>query len=135
MKQLVAILTLILFFGCNNGEDEYRAPENALDAGREFIQSTLKGKFTKADKYMLQDEDNKYLLSKFAQQYSKLSERERAAFANASINVAEVDDVAADSVTVISFSNSYKKTPQKIKVVRSNNDWKVDFKYTFSGNL
>jgi hypothetical protein len=40
-----------------------------------------------------------------------------------------------DSTTVINYSNDYMNKPMEIKVIRSNNEWKVDFKYTYSGNL
>jgi len=135
MKYLAIILSFTLVFSCKNPEDEYHAPENALDAGREFIQQSLKGNFKTAEKYMLQDKDNKYWLDKISKDFSTKSEQEKTGFSKASINIAEVSDVVPDSVTVISFSNSYTKVPQKVKVVKYNGTWAVDFKYTFSGNL
>jgi hypothetical protein len=135
MRYLLIILTLFSIFACTNEEDQYHKPENALDAGREFIQQSLKGKFSTANKYMLQDQDNQYWLAKWSEQFNKMSEQEKAAYNRASIRITEVDDVLPDSVTIISFSNSYKNTPQKLKVVKYDGDWKVDFKYTFSGNL
>jgi len=135
MKNLLFVLAFILFFSCNNQEEEYHKPESALDAGREFIQQSLKGQFNTANKYMLQDEDNQYWLGKWREEFNKMSEEEKAGYSKSSINIAEVSDVIADSLTIINFSNSYKKRAQKIKVVKNNGDWKVDFKYTFSGNL
>jgi hypothetical protein len=84
---------------------------------------------------MLQDQDNQYWLGKWNQEFNKISEQEKASYGKASINISEVEDVVPDSITIIHFSNSYKNIPQKLKVVKYNNDWKVDFKYTFSGNL
>ncbi len=135
MKNWLLIAGLLLLFACKNKEDQYHEPENALDAGREFIQLSLQGKFNSASRYMLADNDNTFWLDKWSKDFSKISEEEKASFAKASINIAEVDDVVADSVTVIVFSNSYKKMPQKLKVVKYDGHWKVDFKYTFSGNL
>ncbi len=134
MKYLLIIFVSLLLYSCNNEEDEYHPPENALDAGREFIGQSLKGNFKTADKYMLQDKENQYWLSKWSGQFNKISEQEKASYSKASINIAEVNDAVPDSVTIISFSNSFKKAPQKIKVIKYNGDWKVDFKYTFSGN-
>jgi len=134
MKYLLIIFVSLLLYSCNNEEDEYHVPENALDAGREFIGQSLKGNFKTADKYMLQDKENQYWLSKWSGQFNKISEQEKASYSKASINIAEVNDVVPDSVTIISFSNSFKKAPQKVKVIKYNGDWKVDFKYTFSGN-
>jgi hypothetical protein len=135
MKYLLIVLALAIFVSCNNKEEDYHKPENALDAGREFIQQSLKGQFNTANKYMLQDEDNQYWLSKWREEFNKMSEEEKAAYSKSSINIAEVTDVIRDSVTIINFSNSYKKRAQKIKVVKNRGDWQVDFKYTFSGNL
>lgn len=135
MKYLLITFLFLSLFSCSNKEDEYHKPENALDAGREFIEQSLKGKFATANKYMLQDQDNQYWLSKWSEQFNKISEQEKASFNKASIHISEVNDVIPDSVTVINFSNSYKNTPQKLKVIKYNGEWKVDFKYTFSGNL
>lgn len=132
--QLLIAACFALVVSCGGGE-EYHKPENALDAGREFIQQSLKGKFNLASRYMLQDEDNNYLISKMSEKFSRMSEHDKAEYAKASINIAEVNDVVRDSVTIINYSNSYKNEPYKIKVVKHNGEWLVDFKYTFSGNL
>ncbi len=55
-------------------------------------------------------------------------------YSSASINIIEVADVVPDSMTIISYSNSYIKREQKLKVVNYNNEWKVDLNYTFSDN-
>jgi hypothetical protein len=135
MKYSIIILSIVLFLSCKSKDEDYHQPESAIDAGREFIQQSLKGQFNTANKYMLQDEDNQYWLSKWKEEFSKMSEEEKAAYNRSSINIAEVNDVVPDSLTIINFSNSYKKRPQKIKVVKYNGVWQVDFKYTFSGNL
>ena len=134
MKYLLVILSFFCLLSCKNEQDEYHKPENALDAGREFIEQSLKGKFTTANQYMLQDKDNQYWLGKWSEQFNKLSEQERASYNKASIRIAEVKDEIPDSVTIINFSNSFKNTPQKLKVIKYGGDWKVDFKYTFSQN-
>ncbi len=135
MKKLVAFIVVCVFaVACNNDNNEYKKPENALDAGREFINNSLKGHFNAAKKYMLPDEENLYWLDKVSGDYNKMTERDKTGFSNASININEVADVN-DSITIINYSNSYKHRTQKVKVVRYNGDWMVDFKYTFSGNL
>jgi hypothetical protein len=84
---------------------------------------------------MLLDEENLYWLGKTVQNYNRYSEQDKTGFSKASININEVSDVVPDSVTIISYSNSYRNRPQKVKVVKHNGEWVVDFKYTFSGNL
>ena len=135
MQYLLISFLLLSLLSCLNKDEEYQKPENALEAGREFIEQSLKGKINTAGKYMLQDQDNQYWLAKWSEQFKKMSEQEKASYNKASIRIAEVADVIPDSVTIIRFSNSFKNTPQKLKVVKYNGEWKVDFKYTFSGNL
>ena len=133
MKYLLIIFLSLAVFSCVDKEEEYHKPENALDAGREFIDQSLKGKFSVANKYMLQDQDNIYWLNKWTEEFNKISEQEKASYNKASIRISDVTDAVPDSVTIIHFSNSYKNTPQKLKVIKYNGEWKVDFKYTFSG--
>ncbi len=135
MKYSLLLAAILFLFSCKNNDDEYHKPESALDAGREFIDQSLKGRFSTAKKYMLQDEENLYWLNKWSTDFNKISEQEKAGYSKASINIREVADVIPDSVTIISYSNSYRNRPQKIKVVKYNGEWVVDFKYTFSGNL
>jgi hypothetical protein len=135
MKYTLALLCFVVLFSCKNKADEYHTPENALDAGREFISHSLKGKFNTARQYMMQDDENEYWLTKSSQNYNSYSEQEKTGYSNASINILEIDDVQQDSITIIRYTNSFKNRPQKIKVVKHNGAWVVDFKYTFSGNL
>lgn len=135
MKHLLIIFLSLSLWSCADKDEEYHTPENALDAGREFIQQSLRGRFSTADKYMLQDQDNQYWLAKWREEFNKISEQEKASYNKAAIRIAEVADIVPDSITIINFSNSFKNTPQKLKVVKYNGEWKVDFKYTFSGNL
>lgn len=133
MNRILIAFTLFIISSCNNSSG-YKKPESALDAGREFIQYSLKGKFETAKKYMYQDNENNYWLQQVILQYNKTSEEEKSNLQKASIHIAEVADVS-DSVTVINYSNSYKKSATKVKVIKKNGEWMVDFKYTFSGNL
>lgn len=135
MKYYFIIIMCLFAFSCKNEDEDYHEPENALDAGREFIQQSLKGKFSAANKYMLQDEDNQFWLAKWNKEFNSISEQEKASYNKASIIINEVEDVVPDSVTIINFSNSFRKVPQKLKVVKYKGNWQVDFKYTFSGNL
>jgi hypothetical protein len=55
-------------------------------------------------------------------------------FSNANIIINSTDKIS-DSVTVINYSNTYKKELSKIKLIKKNNEWLVDFKYTFLDSL
>jgi hypothetical protein len=84
--QKIALLLLIFFVSCNNKND-YKKPENALEAGREFIDQSLKGHFNKAKKYMLLDDENIYWLNKVSTDYNKLSEQDKTGLSQSSINI------------------------------------------------
>jgi regulation of enolase protein 1 (concanavalin A-like superfamily) len=126
------ILLCCTFFSC--AEKHYTKAENALDAGREFIDGCLKGDFDQASYYMLQDDENKSLLLQQKRNYDAKSKEEKQQYNNASIIIYE-DAAVNDSTHVINYQNSYDKVGRKVKVVLKNNTWLVDFKYTFNPNL
>ncbi len=132
MKKIVSIVLLSLLMACGGDISDYNKPENGLDAGREFIDNSLKGRFTTARKYMLQTEENNYWLNKVSTDYNQYSEKDKSGYSSASINISQVSDVVPDSVVMIDYSNSYIKRPQKLKVVKYNGVWQVDLSYTFS---
>ena len=113
---------------------EYKNADNALDAGREFIDACLKGDFVKASFYMIPDDKNKDCLAKIEKQYRDKDRDGRRQYREASINIVEIAN-PTEAVTIINYSNSYDKIAHKIKVIQQNNKWLVDFKYTFDPNL
>jgi len=133
MKFITAIAFSIIFCCCSN-EKNYPKAENALDAGREFIDGCLKGDFERAAFYMTNDAHNKELLQTQQKNYNAKSKEEKQLYNNASIIINE-DAVLDDSTHIINYRNSFDKTARKVKVVQQNKEWLVDFKYTFDGNL
>jgi hypothetical protein len=132
-KQFVTIFFLAaLVIACN--VKKYPKAEDALDAGREFIDGCLKGDFDQALYYMLQDSENNSLLLQQKKNYDAKSSSEKQAYHDASIIIYE-DATINDSTHIINYQNSYDKTGRKVKVIFHDNTWMVDFKYTFNGNL
>ncbi len=132
MKYL--LFACVLFLGACKNSSSYSEPASALDAGREFIDASLKGDFVKANFYMLQDASNKQFLDKIETDYRQKDRDGREQYRQASINIGEITEIT-DKETIINYSNSYDKIAYKLKVVFSNNKWQVDFKYTFNPNL
>jgi hypothetical protein len=128
----IIIFLCCVAFSCN--EKHYTKAENALDAGREFIDGCLKGDFDKASYYMLQDDKNKSLLLQQKRNYDAKSKEEKQEYNSASIIIYE-DATINDSTHIINYQNSYDKVGRKVKVISKNNTWLVDFKYTFNPNL
>lgn len=125
----------LFLIGCSGGENRNVQAESAIDAGRAFIDHSLKGKFESARRYMLADNENQFWLDEVSKNYNGLSEQEKTGFSTASIRIMNVADEVADSITIINYSNSYKNSLQRIKVVKPNDTWLVDLKYTFSDDI
>jgi hypothetical protein len=83
---------------------------------------------------MIDDSENQKDLLKIKRDYDGKSEEQKHAYALASIIISE-DATLNDTIHVIDYKNSYDQFARKVKVIKRNNKWLVDFKYTFNGNL
>lgn len=131
-RSTVALLTCLFFIACS-GDNKAR-PADPIGVGREFIEASLKGDYDEAGKYLLQDSLNVSYLEQMKNFYSRMPENQKAGYKQANIIVNPIENVS-DSIAIMNYSNTFKKEPAKIKLVRINKEWWVDFKYSFSGNL
>ena len=131
LRGITTILIIVLLKSCAS---KYPEASTALEAGREFIDGCLKGDFEKASAYMIIDNTNESDLLKIKRDYDSKSKEQKDSFATASIIVTE-DATINDTMHIINYRNSYDQFARKVKVVQRNGEWKVDFKYTFNGNL
>ncbi len=134
MKKILTILffAIVVFSSCSG--NDYPKAEDSFDAAREFIDACLKGQFERANAYMLQDPVNEQQLNKLRKDYMLKTKENKKEYAEASI-IINNDETLNDSTHIIYYKNSYDKIARKVKVVRKNDNWLVDFKYTFDGNL
>jgi hypothetical protein len=130
MRPLFLFL-LACSLSCSSKKLALLPPENAFDAGREFIDGTLKGDFQKAAFYMLANDQNKQFLSVTEKEYRQKDKEGRQELRTASINLEKLEDLDKEQI-IIYYSNSFDKKPQKIKVIKTNQGWLVDFKFSFS---
>lgn len=131
----ILLLFFIILFSCNSS-DNYLTVENALDAGRQFIDAVFKGDFKRADMLLLSDPKNKQLLKeKIEADFYKRSSMDKEELKQSSITVLNNEEVIKDSINIIKFINTYDNKPAVLKVVKQNKSWVIDLKYTFSGNL
>ena len=133
MRYLFTVLVFLLA-ACGNMNADYKDADNAIDAGREFIDACLKGDFVRASFYMVQDDTNKQDLARIEREYREKDRDGRRQYREASINIAEIANLT-ETITIINYSNSYDRIGHKIKVIQEGNKWLVDFKYTFNPNL
>jgi hypothetical protein len=135
-KTLIFISFLLFIFCSCTSTDKQQddiASETDIDAARNFIQSSLNGEYTKARMFMLKDSANQQYYDAYERNFTRLDGEERRDYREATINIHEVNPVN-DSITIVIFSNSFKKDKDTLKVVKMNNEWLVDFKYLFQHN-
>jgi len=129
--RLFLVFLLACGFSCTSKKMALLPAENAFDAGREFIDGTLKGDFEKAAFYMLVSDQNKQFLSVVEKEYRQKDKEGRQELRTASINLEKVEDLDKGQ-SIIYFSNSFDKKSQKIKVIKTNQGWLVDYTYSFT---
>jgi hypothetical protein len=133
MNMLKYTCNFILIFLLSSCGQKYPAATTPLEGAREFIDGYLKGDFTKAQAYMINDDENQKDLLKIKRDYHAKSEDQKHDYAVASIIINE-DAALNDTIHIINYSNSYDKIARKVKVIQRDGKWLVDFKYTFSDN-
>lgn len=133
MKKIIIILISFTFIltACNHTAEVNK--KDPLESGRGFIEASLKGDYVEAKKYLLNDSTNNEYFEGFKDFNSKMSRNDRDGLRDANIIIDSTHDVS-DSVEIITYSNTYKKVPSKLKMVKRGNEWLVDFKFTFLGN-
>lgn len=117
-----------LAWGCNA---PYHKPDDATEAGRDFINATLKADYAVADMYILPDPQNANLYKRYKESYNTLPDSVKEHYKTASTTIYDIKKVD-DSTTIITFANSYKDKRSNLRLVRNKGEWWVDFAYTFT---
>ena len=132
-KYLILFFLAAVVLSCNTKTK--KAPVTDVEVATAFIRNLLDNNFKEAEQYLLKDETNSQIFERFKKQYSEKDKAILAKYKEADIIVNETSYVT-DSVFIFNYSNSYSRTDKTIlKLVRVDNKWQVDLKYTFSGNL
>ena len=132
MNKIKSFLICFLAISACNRPAEVRKSD-PLESGRGFIEASLKGDYNEAQRYILQDSTNIQYFNLAKDFNSKRSNDEKDGYRDSNILIDSTQKIS-DSVTIITYSNTYKNKPSKLKLVKKNNEWLVDFKYTFTGN-
>ena len=128
MKLFIAILFFAAFTACN---DTRRNPVTDIDVARAFIKDILENDYKNAKTLVLDEEMNKQYFELSKKDFEGKSKEELENYKKADIIINEIKNVN-DSVTIVNYSNSYKKNIKyEVKVVRINSQWLVDLKHTF----
>ena len=130
---LLPILFTAVVFSCSSPSK--KAPVTDTEVATAFVRNILDNKFDEAEQYLLKNETNTELFSRFRNQYSNQKKEVLEKYKSADILVNE-ESYVTDSIYIFNYSNSYtKEVKNKLKLVRVNGKWLIDFQYTFSGNL
>jgi len=133
-KYLAFVILTASIFACNSG-DEKKTAVTDIEVANAFVRGLLDNNFKAAEQYLLKDEINTQIFERFKNQYSHKDKATLEEYKKAYIKVNETSYVT-DSIFIFNYSNSYSlKDKTILKLVRINNKWLVDLKYTFSGNL
>lgn len=128
IKLFIVILFFSAFTSCN---DARKNPVTDIDVARAFIKDILDNDYKDAKTLVLDEEINKQYFELSKKDFEGKSKEELENYKKADIIINEIKNVN-DSVTIVNYSNSYKKSMKyEVKVVRINSQWLVDLKHTF----
>lgn len=134
-KILVLFILTAAIFSCNNS-DKKKIAVTDRDVANAFVRGLLDNDFNEAEQYLYKDETNTQIFERFKKQYNGKDKATLEKYKKADILVHEATVVIPDSIFIYKYSNSYSPADKTVlKLVRIDNKWLVDLKYTFSGNL
>jgi PhoPQ-activated pathogenicity-related protein len=132
IKNIILLTTLTTGLLCCNTAAK-KEPVTDTDVATTFIRGVLDNDFKTAQQYLLKDETNTQFFETFRHQYQLKDKSELEKYKAADIIINSMEPLK--DTTIINYSNSYKKEVQnKLRLVRSNGQWLIDLKYTFSEN-
>lgn len=128
MKLFIAIFAFGLVASCN---DKKKHPTTDIDVARAFIKDILENNYKDAQTFVLNEDMNNQYFDLSKKEFESKSKEELKLYKDADIIVNEIKNLN-DSVTVVNFSNTYKRNiKNEVKVVKVNGEWFVDLKHTF----
>lgn len=132
---IISLIVVGFFSSCRNNDtdrsDTTATSENDVDAARNFIRLFLDGDLEKARTMLVQDSLNTQIFDAYERIYKNRRASEKKGYKGSTIQVHSVRTIN-DSVSVISYSNSFKKIVDSLKVMKDNGAWKIDLKYSLT---
>lgn len=128
---LLLVAFLPLFWSCGSDDSSSAAKgENDIDAARMFIRSALDGKWKDARRLIVQDEVNIGDLETAERMADRRDAVTQRNYRESQITIHDTRKVG-DSVSIVTYSNTFMKQKDSLKVVRVGGQWLVDLKYSF----
>lgn len=131
-KLLVAIVLLNCFIACNETDRQLtESTEDDINTATTFLKATLDEDYAKARSLLVNDSLNMQDMDVYERLYKERTPAdEKTKYRGASIIIHDTRKI--DSLTsIISYSNTYKKEIDSLKVIKMNGKWLVDLKFVF----
>jgi hypothetical protein len=132
MRKITYVLALALvagFWGACHAP--YSKPSDPTEAGKDFLNATLKADYSIVDGYIPGDSRNQRLYERYKETYTRLPEADKEGYSKASLVIYSVTK-PTDSTALIEFSNTYKNIRDTILMVKMRGQWWADFARTFT---
>jgi len=129
MKHPIVLLSIIssILISCGGNN---KAPETDIETAGAFMKNIWAMEFAKAEKLLLKDETNNQVFNRFEQHLKSRPKEELDKYKTADFIINDTK-VLNDSVSIIVCSGSFNQSEKtNLKLVRKNNQWLVDLKYT-----
>ena len=132
MRLLLLLLPLALG-ACSGGK---KTPDHSTDLAcvHSFIRCLYEGRFDEAERIMTGDEASRKCLQQSKFNYQQVLTKDmKTQYRHTSVTLKK--EPVNDSVVVFLCTDPISKQNKPFKTVRQNNEWRVDFGYSCSGNL
>ena len=127
-KIFLGLVLLAAISSCSN--ESKKEPVTNVEVATAFVRDILDNKLNDAEKYLLKDETNQQIYERFKQKYDALDKNVLQKYKEADIITNNIN-TSVDSICIFNYSTSYKRNDTTIlKLVRVDNKWLVDMKYT-----
>ena len=128
LKLFITVIALAMLSSCS---DKRKNPNTDIDVARAFIKDILENNYKDAKVFVLNEDTNNQYFDLSKKEFEGKSKEELKLYKDADIIINEIKNLN-DSVTIVNFSNTYKKSiKNEVKVVKVNGQWFVDLKHTF----
>ena len=128
LKLFITVIALAMLSSCS---DKRKNPYTDIDVARAFIKDILENNYKDAKVFVLNEDTNNQYFDLSKKEFEGKSKEELKLYKDADIIINEIKNLN-DSVTIVNFSNTYKKSiKNEVKVVKVNGQWLVDLKHTF----
>lgn len=134
LKKLIPYLFIAIAIASCNSQGTSQQADNAIDGGRNFIENYMKGDMKTAKFFVVESAENKAYFEQLINEYFGLDKEGRMQLRQASLQINEIKSMN-DQTTVIYYQNSFDKKPRWLKVISTNQGWKVDLKYSYGPKI